>query len=263
MSSLYDIIAFENLLAFLLVLFRVLGVFLAAPILGNRAIPPMFTICFSLALSFLILPVISLPEVSNAASDLMILQLVVQEVTIGVMIGFVAAAIFAAVQAAGELFGIKLGFAMATIVDPSTQGSASILGSFYVILGGLIFLYLNGHHAILLATVKSFQLLPLGEGFEMLSGGIFVDFVVKLVVVAIQISAPVVIVLTLLALIFGFITKMSPQMNIYFNVGFILGPLLGLTTIILTLPLFRMLMVTLTTEFESDLVQLLTALKGA
>jgi len=262
MSSLYDILEFERLLGFLLVLFRILGVLLVAPILGNRSIPPIFMICFSLILTLMLFPIVPIDSVLGVNSELLILKLVLQEVTIGVLIGFAAAVVFAAVQSAGELFGIKLGFSIAQIIDPSNMGSASILGSFYVIIGALMFLYLNGHHSIIQATVESFNILPLGQGFQAASGFTVADLVVKLVVVAVKMAAPILIVLTLLALIFGFITKMSPQMNIYFNVGFVLGPVIGMITMILTLPLFRMLMTNLTGELEGDLVQVLRALKG-
>jgi flagellar biosynthetic protein FliR len=262
MSTLSDILDFQNLLGFLLILFRVLGVFLAAPLLGNRAIPSVFTISFSFILSVLLFPVVKFEPMEGVHSDLMILQYVLQEVTIGVIIGFVAAIVFAAVQAAGEIFGIKLGFSIAQIIDPSNNGSSSVFGSFYVILGALIFLYLNGHHAIIAATVQSFHILPIGDGFVLSRDLILSDYVVKMTVVAIQMAAPVIVVLTLLSLIFGFITKLSPQMNIYFNVGFIIGPVLGLITIMVTLPLFRVLMTNLTLGLEADLVRALTALKG-
>lgn len=263
MSSLYDILSFDNLLGFLLVLLRILGVFLAAPLLSHRAVPKVFVLAFSFVLSAVVFPLVKFQPMEGVHSDLMILQYVIQEVTIGVLIGFVAAMIFAAVQAAGELFGVKLGFSIAQIIDPSTSGSASIMGTFYVLIGALLFLYLNGHHSVILATMQSFHLLPLGKGFEITANLVLVDYIVKLCVIAIQMAAPILVVITLLSLIFGFITKMSPQMNIYFNVGFILGPVIGMITILLTLPLFRVLMTNLTMELESDLVRALAALKGA
>lgn len=252
-----------KIVSFLLILFRVLGVFLAAPLLGNRSTPMSLQIGFSIVISFLVLPFVEFNNAELLSSDVFLVRCIIQEVTIGVLIGFASAVLFSAIQCAGDILGIKIGFSIATIIDPSNNGSSGVLGSLYILLGALMFLYLNGHHLIIKSLVDSFFYIPLGEGFRLEAGAALGDMVAKVLIVSIKIAAPVVIVLTLLNLIFGFITKLSPQMNIYFNIGFILGPILGIFTLILSLPLFRVIMTNLTTDFGPELIRLVRELKGA
>jgi flagellar biosynthetic protein FliR len=258
-SELFNI---QIVISFLLILFRVMGVFLAAPLLGNQSIPVTVKLAISIILSLLVLPYAKVESPLLVSSSLYLIQCILIEVSIGVMIGFAAAILFAAIQSAGEFIGMKIGYSIATVIDPSNSGSSGIIGSLFVLLGGVIFLYLNGHHVILKTLVDSFRLIPLTHGFDLSSGLQLGAFVSKILITGIKIAAPVLIVITLLNLSFGFITKLSPQMNIYFNIGFIVGPILGILTLMLSLPLFRVLVMNLTTELEPDLIQLVRQLKG-
>lgn len=249
-------------ISFLLILFRILGVFLAAPLLGNRSVPAMIKIGISIILSLLILPFAKTESDLLVSSSLYLIQCIIVEASIGVMIGFAAAILFSAIQSAGEFVGLKIGYSIATVIDPSNSGSSGIIGSLFVLLGGLIFLYLNGHHIILKTLVDSFLMIPLGHGFDLSAGMNLGQFVAKILIIGIKIAAPVLIVLTLLNLSFGFLTKLSPQMNIYFNVGFIIAPVLGILTLMLSLPLFRILVMGLSVELEPDLMELVKQLKG-
>lgn len=258
----FGFIEVEQVVGFLLVLFRIAGVFFAAPLLGNRAVPSQVKVIFSVALSIIVFPQVGFSDPMALTSDLYLLQLILQEVLIGVVMGFAAAIIFAAVQIAGEIVGMKIGFAIAQQIDPSNEGSAGLITSFYVILGGLIFLYLDGHHAILTGLIESFRYIPIGEGVNLMVGNTLNEFLVRVFSIAIKIAAPVLIVSTLLYVCFGFLAKISPQLNIYFSVGFILGPMLGILTLALSLPLFRYLMSQLTYNLDADMIMTVRALKG-
>lgn len=260
--NLTDWIQLDKLVTFLLILFRVAGVFLVAPLLGNRAVPMQVQLAISVTLAILLFPLLNFQQPQALTSDLYLAQLIFQEVTIGVIIGFVAAVMFAAISVAGEIFGMKVGFAIAQIIDPANEGSSGLLTSLYTLLGGMIFLYLDGHHVIIQALVDSFKLIPLGDGINLSIGTTINEFMVRIFAIGIKIAAPVMVVMTLLYIAFGLITKLSPQLNIYFNVGFILGPVIGLVTLAVSLPLFRYLMTSLTNELGSDLVITLRALKG-
>lgn len=258
-----SLINMETIVSFLLVLFRIAGIFFVAPLLGNRAIPAQVQMFLALTMGILISPSIHFHDPLAYTSDWYLMTLILQEVTIGVMIGFAAAVLFAVVQIAGEIFGMNVGFSIAQIIDPSNEGSSGVLTSLYVLMGGLIFIQLDGHHLIIQALIQSFQLIPIGSGIELSGASVLSGFLVKILVLGIKIAAPLIIVMTLLYLAFGFITKLSPQMNIYFNVGFILGPVLGIFVLMLSFPLFRILMTRLTQGLEGDLIHLMRALKGA
>lgn len=260
--NLSQLIQFDTLVTFLLVLFRVGGVVMVAPLLGNPQIPAMLSIGFCLLIAFTLFPFVPFSHPQVFSSDILLIKMIVQEVMIGIVLGFAAAIIFFVVQTAGEIFGFQLGFSLAKLMDPANEGASGLMSTMYVVFGSLIFLYLNGHHVIIQALAESFKVIPLGDGFNLAVGNRLSDLVAKMLTLGIKMAAPILIVLTVLKLIFGFITKLSPQLNVYFNVGLILTPILGMSTLALSLPLFRLLMTQLTGDLDTELVEVLRELKG-
>ncbi len=261
-AQIANLVSVSTLTTFLLVLFRCLGVFMLAPILGNRAIPPMFQVAISFMLALLVFPQVRFQDSLATTSDLYLLQLIFKEVTIGVVIGFVAMMILAAIQAAGEIVGVKVGFSIASVIDPNMEGMSSVLSQYYFVFGALIFLHLDGHHLIIESLVHSFRLMPLGAPLSTAFAGSMGGLVAELLVVAIKLAAPVIIVITLLNLSFGLLSKISPQLNIFFNIGFIVGPILGGAVILASLPLMRILITQLTEEMRPEIFQMIRMMKG-
>ena len=251
----------ERILVLLLIVVRVGGVFAMAPLFGNRSSPKMLKISLIFICSLLIFPLISFPAPIAIKTHLDLILAVIQELIIGISLGFVSYLILATIQTAGELMGIQMGFSIASIFDPNLQDSTTIIASFCIVLGSCLFLYLNGHHLILTALVRSFEILPLYAGIDIKNGTELIRLITGMFVVAIQISAPFLVVMTLLTFIFGLITKLSPQMNIYFNIGFIAGPILGLVVLLISLPLFRMLIGGMTEEMGRDSIRIVQELK--
>ncbi len=261
-SKIVQLVEAKDLIVFLLVLFRVAGIFVVAPILGSRSIPPMFQIAFAVVLALLIFPQINFKDPLALESDLYLFQLILREVTIGIVIGFTAMLIFTAIQVAGEIVGLKVGYSIATVIDPNSQGMTSILSQFYFLIGALLFLYLDGHHIIIEGVVRSFELMPMGTPLGTLFTGSLSQLLTQLLVIGIKLAAPVIIVIMLLNLIFGVLTKLSPQMNIYFNVGFIAGPILGLIAVMASLPLMRVLVTQLTESMRPEIFEVIQELRG-
>jgi flagellar biosynthetic protein FliR len=261
--TLQQIISVNQIVMFILVLTRLTGVFLISPLLSNRSVPERVKIPLIVMISIILMPVVAKSKPITLTNHIQLLIFIFEELTIGLIIGFVASLTFSAIQIAGEIFGSNIGYSIATILDPSTESDIGVLSTLYMVLGALFFLYLNGHHMILAAVGKSFQVLPLGGGFSVSVAYSLSVLVEKVFVMSIQIAAPVVVVITILNLMFGLITKISPQMNIYFNVGFIIGPIIGISVLILSLPLFRMLMGNMIEGLNDDLLRTLQQLKGA
>lgn len=253
----------DKLILFFFILIRLSSLFLASPFFGNRSVPISIRVTLALMFSFFLLPLIPLPTLSFPSNSFTLMGFILQEIVIGVLLGFVVSLIVQGVQMAGELIGIQLGFSIASILDPQLQDSTTVIASFYIILASFIFLYLNGHHVVLTALAKSFEVLPVMGSISLKTPLTLVSLISKTFIIAIQMASPLLVVMTVLTIIFGLITKLSPQMNIYFNIGFILGPLVGLTLVMMSLPLFRVLMTTMTEELAPNMMKLLVELKAA
>jgi flagellar biosynthesis protein FliR len=205
---------------------RISGVMLFAPFLGSVVIPARIKAVLTLALTFVMYPMLSrrLPPMAFQHWPLLVLR----ELLVGVAVGIATSFVFEAAQMAGQILSVQLGYSLVNIMDPTTQVDTTVVGLFHQSVAMLIFLRLDVHLWILHALGDSFLYLPPGEmqltrpftmavmgaGSAILSTGV-------------QIAAPVLSATLLTDIVLGFLGKSSPQLPVM-----ILGPavksLLGL-----------------------------------
>ena len=104
-------------------------------------------------------------------------------------------------------------------------------------------------------------MLPLG-GIH-LSAGVgegIIDMTAQVFFMAIQISAPVITALFLTSLALGIVARTVPQMNV-FIVGFPLKIGVGVAMIMITLPLFQVVLIKLFSDIGPNLSLLLTQMQ--
>jgi flagellar biosynthetic protein FliR len=166
-----------------------------------------------------------------------IVPAVLAELLLGLLIGFLAQLFFVTVQFAGQIVGLQMGFGMASVFDPQSGGQLSVVAQFYLLLGVLIFLLLDGHHWLLVALQKSFQTIPLGSfRFDAFALETLLHASNELFWVALMIMAPVLGVLMLAELAMAIVARILPQMNI-FVASFPIKIGLGILTMALSFPL--------------------------
>jgi len=125
------------------------------------------------------------------------------------------------------------------------------------------FLILDGHHVILSAFHQSFRVLPLGAPVNIFSDKLAVQLInlgVALWSTAFQIAIPVILLIFLSDFTFGIVSRVAPQVNV-FMLGFQVKPSLGLTGIVLILPLFARQILNLFERMGEEMLKLLVALK--
>lgn len=229
-----------HFIGFLLVISRVGGFFLDAPIFSHRSIPVLVKAGLVISLSLLILPFISLEKLQSSVGGLQLLLNMVKEVWVGLILGFGVRLVFIGVQIAGQLIDYQMGFGFVNVVDPETRVQVPIMGQFLLILATLTFLILRGHHLLIQALVKTFEIIPLGrlvfplpltQNLVRLFSGIFVF--------AFKVASPVVISLFLVDIAYSVIARAVPQANILI-VGFPLKIGLGILFFLFSLPLLLM-----------------------
>jgi len=227
---------------FLLVWVRVLGLFLTAPIFNSRIIPVLTKVGFSFLFSVIVFPAIDAPEVATSITEVYILSLMA-ELLLGIALGFVTNLIFSALQITGEVVDFQMGFSYANVVDPLSNLGSSVMGQFYLMVALLYYLGIGGHYLTLRGIAYSFQVIPLGE--FALKAEMFPSFLALLkevMVIALQLGAPVMAALFLANFTLAIISRAIPQMNVFIvglplNVG--VGFLVSLTTLPYLFPLLE------------------------
>ncbi|MDQ7062644.1 MAG: flagellar biosynthetic protein FliR [candidate division KSB1 bacterium] len=225
---------------FLLVLVRILSFLAVAPFFGHRGFPMLMRTALALVLSFLVFPNVAAPSAtSQSALDYAIL--VGKEVAVGLILGFISQFIFWGVRFGGQILSFLMGFSLVTTIAPDTREQISIIGTFQWLFAITVFLLLDGHFLLIEALVKSFQIVPLVEAkfssrlvahTAKLSAGVFV--------IAVQMSAPVLVTIFMTNISLAMLARMMPQMNV-FIVGFPLTISIGFITMIIVTPVFIVL----------------------
>lgn len=221
--------------AVLLPLFRILGLFSAAPILSHRSLPIRARVGLALIVATVIVPFSTPPAIAIADTARWI-GAGVQEALIGLAFGFLARSILAGVEMAGELIGLQMGLSYAGFFDPAS-GTGNAVGRLVSTLALLTFVVLDGPQMLLVAVIRSFAIIPPGgdilhalnaERFAQLSSALFST--------ALTIAIPIVAMQFVVNLILGVAAKIAPQFNI-FSVGFPITIVAGLTMLALSAPM--------------------------
>ena len=249
-----------QLVAGLLIFVRVLGIFTAAPVFSHAHLPTQVKLALAVMISAALLPVVHAPDPRIGESVLLLGAAAVKEAIVGLILGYVATLAFVAIQLAGEVADIQIGFGFASIADPLLNTHTSLIGQFQYIVATLLFLVANGHHLVLSALVRSFELVPLdGFVFHALLAGRILGILGDLFVVGMTIGAPVLLAVFLADLGLGVVGRAMPQMNLMV-VGFPIKTFIGLSMLIVALPLFAIACQSLFDGLYRDMLTVLHAM---
>ncbi|HLJ11963.1 MAG TPA: flagellar biosynthetic protein FliR [Planctomycetaceae bacterium] len=158
------------------------------------------------------------------------------EFAMGIGLGLGVLTIVSGLQMAGGLIDQQIGTSLGSVFNPEFETDASLSGQMLYQLGLVVFLVLGGHYLIVSALVDTFQTLPVGYAWisppavELLS-----DLVRQSLVLAVQISAPVMGTMAVIGLAMGFLGHTIPQINVLV-VGFPIRTLGGLAIMGLATP---------------------------
>jgi flagellar biosynthetic protein FliR len=217
---------------------RVLALFTAMPVLGQRNVPARVRI----ALAFFIALGVAgtAPAGPGVALDSpAAVVLVVQQVLVGVALGFAVRVIFTAIEFAGEVVGLQMGLNFAGFFDPATSQQATATSSFFSTMVGFLFIAMNGHLLVIEAVVQSLTAFPVSaEPFAFLHAVRPETWGAEIFRLGLWIALPLIAILLFVNMMMGIIARVAPQVGI-FSVGFPVTLGVGLLGIMFTLPLLQ------------------------
>ena len=201
-----------------------------APFLGSQAIPARVKAGLTVALTALLYPVYA-PRVIPAGLFPWP-QILAGEMLAGLMLGLTVHFVFDGVQLAGQVVGFQMGYSLASVLDPESQIDTPVLAIFHQAIALLIFLQIDGAHLLLRALTKSLEYLPPGAvAVTPATAEGMVRAAMGMLLVAVQIAAPVLAVTLLTDVALGFIGRASPQLPVLF-LGLSVKNLAGLAVLI-------------------------------
>jgi len=142
--------------------------------------------------------------------------MIASELLLGYLIGAIPLFITSSLAVAGQITSASIGLGQANLIDPSLGESVAILARLQLLIGTLLFLIIDGHHAIIRAASGLLVEIPVGVFSP--NGDVAAILVSQFgsaFQLAITITAPILVTVLLTQFIFGLLTKFVPQVNIF------------------------------------------------
>lgn len=223
---------FTTVARFALLLVRPGMVVMLTPAFAGTHLPAPVKVGLTVLLALGLLPSVATASVA----DVSLTAIVAREIAIGLSLGFVLRALIAGAELAGHLSGQQIGFSYGATIDPQSGVRNNMLSTLYGLLATLGFLAIDGHHMVLRALAESYSALPMGSGSLDASIVDSVRNILALVfVVAFRLAAPVIVVLMVLEIVVGLISRAAPSLG-FMVIGYPLRLLAGLALLAALIP---------------------------
>ncbi|MGA8161744.1 MAG: flagellar biosynthetic protein FliR [Acidobacteriaceae bacterium] len=198
--------------AMTLVLVRVSGLMVFAPVFSSSAIPVRVKAGFVLAVSFLLAPVVG--AFPRAHVELGVVP-VLGELSVGLVLGLTLSLLTEALSFAGQVMGFQFSFSLVNLLDPNSTVETPLMGQMFGLLGTLVILGAGLDRTLLAALMRTFATAPVGTvtldpraGLALvpMAGGVFAA--------ALQLSAPVMAATMLAEMAAAVAGKLAPQLPV-------------------------------------------------
>jgi len=218
MQHLLQDMVVANLFAFLLVFMRLGMAMMVMPGIGDSFVNMQTRLMFALAMSFVLTPFMAMFLPTMPGTGIGLAFLLMSEAFIGLFIGTSMRILLTALDMAGAIVSIQAGFSNAMIFNPVLATPGTITGGLYSLLGVTLLFVTDLDHNMLASVVESYKTFP-ADG-RMPDMGSFSAAIAKVVTmtfrIGIQMSAPFLVVGTLIQLGFGLLGRLMPQLQVFF-----------------------------------------------
>jgi flagellar biosynthetic protein FliR len=211
----------QVMLAFALLMARVLPVVMLTPFLGGESVPSEVKLGLGVMLGLVLYPLLIVQTRDIPVGPLVFIALMLKELFIGLSLAMVVNIIFDAANVAGGFIDIFSGTNQAQLMVPQIGSQVTLFASLNLQLTVVLFLTLGGHHLVIGAFAESLELIRLDQ-LPRFSQGMwpFFDTIIRtsgdMLRIAVAISSPVLLATFLTDLALGMINRVAPQVQVFF-----------------------------------------------
>ena len=196
--------------AAVLVLVRLSGLMVFAPIFNSGAIPVRAKAGFAIAMTILLAPVVAAIPGARAELDA---KAVLGELGVGFVFGLSLMLLNEALVFAGTMLGYQFSFSLVNLLDPNTMVETPVLGQMLNWLGVLVLIGAGLDRSLLTAVMRSFMIVPVGQGIVGAKTGLVIAGMAGGIFLAgIQLAAPVMAAALTVEITVSLIGRLSPQL---------------------------------------------------
>jgi flagellar biosynthesis protein FliR len=221
--------------AFMLVFARIGTMVMLLPGLGELTVPVRIRLTVALILAAVLLPLHRDAYHIDLRALGPVLLMLGQEILIGLILGMTARLAMSAVQVAGSIIAFQMGLSFAIAVDPTQGRQTEVVGSFLSVLAVTLIFATDMHYLVIAALHDSYTLFApgtvplLGDLAALTTQTIATAFKI-----GVQLAAPFLVFGLLFNLGLGVLSRLMPQMQVYF-VGMPLSIWLGMLILLVVL----------------------------
>jgi flagellar biosynthesis protein FliR len=227
-----------QIIAFALVLMRVIAFIVSWPIFGSNLVSVQVKVLLSITLTMIVFPTVGFQNVNLIQINEQLILLTFREICIGLFLGYLLRFIFFSIQIAGEIMGTSTGLASAQLYNPTMGSQGNVLDQYHLVLATILTLTLNGHHMFIEGLVKSFEMAPVSAVGLNTQAFASISLIVKdTFIMGIKMAAPIMVSMFIINITMGLIGRAVPQMNVMMT-GMQVTILAGLFVILVSTPLF-------------------------
>lgn len=212
-----DEILSVNIFASLLIFARVGSAFLILPGFSGQQVNVRARLTIALGLSFILTPFLAEQLPGMPGSPWALALLILGEFFAGALLGTIGLILAAALHVAGTVISFVSTLANSMIYDPISQQQSAIVAGFMTNVGVLLLFVTNMHHVMIEGIVNSYDIFapgvaPMaGDALQMIARNIANTFKV-----GVQLAAPFLVVAFAYYMVLGMMTRLSPQIPIFF-----------------------------------------------
>jgi flagellar biosynthetic protein FliR len=196
--------------AAVLVLVRLSGLFVFAPIFNSAAIAPRIKAGFAIALTALLAPAVgALPGARVVLDGTAILG----ELGVGLVFGLTLLLLLESLDFAGTILGMQFSFSLVNLLDPNTMIETPVLGQMLNWLGVLVLIGAGLDRTLLAGFVRTFCTVPVGQALlQAQTGRAIASMVSGVFLAGLQLAAPVMAAALTVEMTMALIGRLSPQL---------------------------------------------------
>ncbi len=214
---------------------RLLGVTASIPFLFGKPVPRNVRVAAAVIFAMFLFPHLKPATVPEIIHDpVMVSLLFIKEALVGIVIGLGASMILYGFDGAGRMIDNQRGMSLARILIPQLNEMGSVTGQFMFQLAIVIFLIVGGHRQFFDALFNSYIEIPIFVVPDIQASfwplmKLFMVMTGQVIVLSIQIAAPVILALLMADVILAVANRIAPQINVWelgFNVKGYVGILM-------------------------------------
>ncbi|MEO6806547.1 MAG: flagellar biosynthetic protein FliR [Edaphobacter sp.] len=200
----------QYLTAAVLVMMRLSGLMVFAPVFSSSAIAPRIKVGFVFAMTLLLAPAVATVPGARAVLDT---RAVLGELSVGCVFGLSLMLLNEALIFAGTLLGLQFSFSLVNLLDPNSMIETAVLGQMLSWLGVLVIIGTGLDRTLLAGVVRSFSAVPVGQAVMQAKTGAALAMMASGIFLAgLQLAAPVMAAALAVEVTIALVSRLSPQL---------------------------------------------------